>query len=66
MTEDRISALMAELEKKDREIHAYLDRIDELEETVMRLEDLIPEEDTKKKSKKKPREIEILDRLELL
>jgi chromosome segregation ATPase len=49
----RISELKAELEKKDREIHSYLDRIDELEETIMRLEDLIPEEDNKKKSKKR-------------
>jgi chromosome segregation ATPase len=49
----RISELKSELEKKNREIHSYLDRIDELEETIMRLEALIPEEDIKKKSKKK-------------
>ena len=57
MTEDelraRISKLEKEVEKKERETDGFLDRIDELEETVMRLEALIPEEDNKKKSKKK-------------
>jgi len=57
MTEDalktRISDLEAELKKKDHEIHGYLDRIEEFEDTIMRLEALIPEEDGKKKSKKK-------------
>ncbi|MFX1417825.1 MAG: hypothetical protein ACFE9N_02770 [Promethearchaeota archaeon] len=57
MSEDalkaRINELKAELEKKNEENHNLLDRIDELEETIMRLEDLIPEDDSKKKSKKK-------------
>jgi len=57
MTEDelraRISELEKEAEKKERETDGFLDRIDELEETVMRLEALIPEEDNKKKSRKK-------------
>ena len=49
----RISELETELGKKDDKIHSLLDRIEELEETIMRLEDLIPDEDTKKKTKKK-------------
>ncbi|MFX0135601.1 MAG: hypothetical protein ACFFDN_18290 [Candidatus Hodarchaeota archaeon] len=57
MTEDalktRIANLEAELKKKDHEINGYLDRIEELEDTIMRLEALIPEEDGKKKSKKR-------------
>ena len=57
MSEDalkaRIDELKTELEKKDIENHNLLDRIEELEETIMRLDALIPEEDTKKKSKKK-------------
>ena len=56
MTEDalkaRINDLKAELERKDMEIHNLLDRIEELEDNIMRLEALIPEEDTKKKSRK--------------
>ncbi len=57
MSEDalkaRIRMLETELEKKDREIHNLLDKIEELEDTVMRLDALIPDEDDKKKSKKK-------------
>lgn len=57
MSEDalktRIRILETELEKKDREIHNLLDRIEELEDTIMRLDALIPDEDDKKKSKKK-------------
>ncbi|MFX1591436.1 MAG: hypothetical protein ACFFCL_01965 [Promethearchaeota archaeon] len=57
MTEDalkaRIEELKADLEKKEKENHYLLDRIEELEETIMRLDALIAEEDTKKKSKKK-------------
>lgn len=49
----RVDKLKAELEKKDKEKHYFLDRIEELEEIVMRLEALIPEEDGKKKSKKR-------------
>ncbi|MFX0034603.1 MAG: hypothetical protein ACFE9I_03045 [Candidatus Hermodarchaeota archaeon] len=56
MTEDalkaRIRVLEEELERKNREINDLLDRIEEYEETIMRLEALIPEEDHKKKSKK--------------
>ena len=39
--------------RKDEEINIYLDKIEELEEIIMRLEDLIPVEDIKKKSRKK-------------
>jgi exonuclease SbcC len=56
MSEDalkaRINDLKVELERKDMEIHNLLDRIEELEDNIMRLEDLIPEEDIKKKSRK--------------
>ncbi|NVM37300.1 MAG: hypothetical protein HWN81_17010 [Candidatus Lokiarchaeota archaeon] len=48
----RINVLEAELIKKDNEIHNLLDRIEEHEDTIMRLEALIPDEDNKKKSKK--------------
>jgi len=41
--------------RKDEEINIYLDKIEELEEIIMRLEDLIPVEDVKKKSRKKKR-----------
>jgi hypothetical protein len=51
MSEDELKASIDELK---RELdHNLLDRIEELEETIMRLDALIPEEDTKKKSKKK-------------
>ncbi len=39
--------------RKDEEINNYLDKIGELEEIIMRLEDLIPVEDVKKKSRKR-------------
>jgi hypothetical protein len=39
--------------KKDEEINTYLDKIAELEEIIMRLEDLIPVGDVKKKNRKK-------------
>ncbi|MHA1916573.1 MAG: hypothetical protein ACW986_15225 [Promethearchaeota archaeon] len=39
--------------RKDEEINIYLDKIEELEDIIMRLEDLIPEEDDKKKSRKR-------------
>lgn len=48
----RINVLEAEISKKDSEIHNLLDRIEEHEDTIMRLEALIPDEDNKKKSKK--------------
>jgi len=41
--------------KKDEEINIYLDKIEELEEIILRLEDLIPLEDVKKKSRKEKR-----------
>ena len=56
MSEDalkaRINDLEADLDKKDIENHNLLDRIEELEDNIMRLEALIPEEDIKKKSRK--------------
>ncbi|MFW9818939.1 MAG: hypothetical protein ACFFE5_04965 [Candidatus Thorarchaeota archaeon] len=56
MSEDalkaRINDLKVDLERKDMEIHNLLDRIEELEDNIMRLEALIPEEDTTKKSRK--------------
>ncbi len=39
--------------RKDEEINIYLDKIEELEDIIMRLEALIPVEDVKKKSKKR-------------
>ena len=39
--------------RKDEEINIYLDKIEELEDIIMRLESLIPVEDIKKKSRKK-------------
>lgn len=54
--ETRIKDLETEIMKKDTEIHNLLDKIEDLEETIMRLEALIPEEDSKKKSKKKQAE----------
>jgi chromosome segregation ATPase len=56
MSEDalkaRINELEAELDKKDREIHSLLDRIEELEDNIMRLDALIPDHDSKKKKRK--------------
>jgi len=49
----RIRELEEELKRKNKEINAYLDRIGELEDIIMRLEALIPEEDDKKKSRKR-------------
>jgi len=50
---NKIRVLELEIEKKVRENHSLLDKVEHLEDTVMRLETLIPEEDAKKKSKKK-------------
>ncbi len=47
-----IGELEKELESKEYEIHGYLDKIEELEEKVLKLEFLIPEESDKKKGKK--------------
>ena len=56
MSEDvlkaRISDLEAELYKKEIEIHSLLDRIEELEDNIIRLDALIPEEDAKNKKRK--------------
>lgn len=41
--------------RKDEKINIYLDKIEELEEIILRLEDLIPVEDVKKKSRKRKR-----------
>ena len=41
--------------RKDEEINNYLDKIEELEEIIMRLEDLIPVEDVKNKTRKRKR-----------
>lgn len=49
----RINVLEAEIGKKDNEIHNLLDRIEEHEDTIMRLEALIPDDDNQKKSKKR-------------
>ena len=64
MSEDalktRISELERDIEKKDLEIITYLDKIEQLEDTIMkledRLEDLFPEDGDKKKGKKKQSE----------
>ncbi len=57
MTEDqlksRILSLEKDIERKSREVDESLDKIDILEETVMRLEALIPEEDNNKKKKRR-------------
>ncbi|MFW9823564.1 MAG: hypothetical protein ACFFE4_11540 [Candidatus Thorarchaeota archaeon] len=48
----RIERLETDLEQKDIELYEYLEKIENLEDTIMKLELLIPEEDEKKKSKK--------------
>ncbi|MFX1571943.1 MAG: hypothetical protein ACFFB0_04290 [Promethearchaeota archaeon] len=47
-----ISELEKELENKDYEIHGYLDKIEELEEKISKLEYLVSEDSDKKKGKK--------------
>lgn len=52
---DKLSELEHQLESKDREIIGYLQKIEQLEDTIMRLEALIPDnvrKDSKKKGKK--------------
>ncbi|MHA1292283.1 MAG: hypothetical protein ACTSQJ_06395 [Promethearchaeota archaeon] len=55
-TEDELKAkiddLELELEKKDKEIFSYLDKIEALEDQIMKLELLLPDDDSKKKGKK--------------
>jgi chromosome segregation ATPase len=41
--------------RHEEEINIYLDKIEELEDIIMRLEDLIPVEDVKKKTRKRKR-----------
>jgi len=57
LTEEDLKAKILELEdeikSKDREIYDSYDRIDQLEETVMKLESLLQDEDTKDSKKKK-------------
>ena len=57
MTEEalkaRINRLEKDLERKEVETNKFLDKIDDQEETIMRLEALIPEESEEKKSKKR-------------
>jgi chromosome segregation protein len=48
----RISELEAELKKKENEVLKNLDTIENLEDTVMKLESLFPDEEEDKKSKK--------------
>ncbi|MFW9896698.1 MAG: hypothetical protein ACFFD7_12905 [Candidatus Thorarchaeota archaeon] len=48
----RIERLEIDLDKKDAEIYEYLEKIENLEDTIMKLELLIPKEDENKKSKK--------------
>jgi len=47
-----IGELEKELESKDYEIHGYLDKIEDLEEKLLKLEFLFPKESDKKKGKK--------------
>ena len=59
----KIDDLEEEIKSKNREIYDYLDRIEQLENTIMKLESLIPEEDAKtskdKKQKLKESKLEI-------
>ncbi|MHA1985333.1 MAG: hypothetical protein ACW98D_01725 [Promethearchaeota archaeon] len=48
----RMEVLEADLDKKDNEIYGHLEKIENLEDTIMKLELLIPEEDENNKSKK--------------
>jgi chromosome segregation ATPase len=56
MSEDalrsKINELEKELEKKDLEIHEFLDKIEDLEDQIMRQDDLISDVTSGKKSKK--------------
>jgi len=60
MTEEelrtRIFSLEKEIERKSREVNESLDKIDVLEETIMRLETLIPEEENKNKKKRRKKQ----------
>ena len=56
MTEEELRAKLGELEvesdKKEHEIIQYLEKIEQLEDTILRLELLIPEEGKKRKKSK--------------
>ena len=49
---EQINKLKQEVEKKDSEIMNYLDKIENLEDEIMELRSLLPDETSKKKSKK--------------
>lgn len=49
---DKIKELQNELEAKEQEVVKYLDKIEDLEETVMKLETLISDENSKSSKKK--------------
>ncbi len=48
----KLAELKKDLDKKDNEIIGYIDKIDNLEEEIMKLNELLLEEPSKKKSKK--------------
>ncbi len=48
----KLDELKKDLDKKDNEIIGYVDKIDNLEEEIMKLHELMSEEPSKKKSKK--------------
>jgi len=57
MTEEelraRIGELEVELDEKEHEIIGYFDKIEQLEDTILRLELLIPDEEEKSNKRKK-------------
>lgn len=64
MTEEELRARIGELEvesdQKEHEIIQYLEKIEQLEDTIMRLELLIPDESNKKRKKSKDSKSAIL------
>lgn len=64
----KVGDLEEEIKLKNREIYNYLDRIEQLENTIMKLESLLPEEDTnaskdkKQKIKESKLEIELIEK----
>lgn len=64
MTEDdlraKIGKLEVETDQKEHEIIQYLEKIEQLEDTIMRLELLIPDESNKKRKKSKDSKSAIL------
>ena len=57
---DRISELERESDNKEHEIIQYLEKIEQLEDTILRLELLIPDESNKKRKKSKDSKSAIL------